>query len=481
MRTSDDMPALDVRRLRAGLIGDFIRVARQLMVARPELRSLQLGCAQFYADEARDAVHRRVIASPQLLPTRASSESIGWRVFQWDDNGDAVYAFAPHCTEESWVEEEVGEEDEEHIVSPLVIVQRVEDGSLRTSWLGGLHRAWLDFPQGFERDWESGPIAFAADPSAEPLVGEEHALFAQAHADPGAREVLRDLWIERGDVRGEMTALSIATERTAAMSERLAELVLEHGRGWLGPLAAIVPLSGALFGPGPFARKVVVYAADDEAFDAVADAAEWASVEELVFANQSYRAVTPAMTQLRSVGPLAAAQLAAFHTGAWRVEELDFDSEDGSLDALAQLALPLTRLAIRAPHAVSLAGLQHAPWWSALERLEVWLPSATSPAAVKGALEQMSASVPCAFAIGVLAGGQRSGLMAVARGGTRVLEMRQPDARLAHGPAWAAAFDLALPTTWEPPADDWCTLGLGVSITTRSKTSDATFNLPAST
>jgi hypothetical protein len=361
--------------------------------------------------------------------------------------------------------------------SPLAVVHRLADGTLRPAWLGraGAH-LW-------EATNELDPVP--------PLVGREPALYAAVLADPddrGPRDVLRDAWLLRNDARGEFAALVFARP-TDATRARAGALVLEHGRAWLGRLQPVVPLAGALFDRGPFVRRAVVvpddpygpygYGPDARGrLAAISDAHEWATLEEITFAVRC-GIVTPAMKNLRSVGPIDRFGLASFGTGTWRVEELEYslkatrarDEAAVSLEALAALQLPLRRLRLLGEGSVDVSALTRAAWWSELERLELWLDSrqheSDTDAALAGrkAFRMIAPKLParCTLAIGALTRfGERSGWMIAGERTPRRLELRKPDARRDQGPEWAAALDLPLLDDWRPDAD-WMHFALGVT------------------
>jgi hypothetical protein len=472
--------ALDVRVLRAQILARFHDLAERVLTEQSGLRSIQLSCAQCWNDEASDAVQSDVLACRDTGATERVSHELEWETLRWSSNESAVHAFAALCCEEGW-SEETGTINPELLniyhdfPSPLMLVQRV-NGELIATWLGGLHRPWLDFPGATKaREYRDSVREFVEDPPMPRLEGREPELYAQVLADPtdlGAREVLRDLWMLRDDPRGEFSALSTPRELTAPLRARAADLVLEHGRAWLGSLQAVVPLSGSLFGNGPFLRKAVVYAADAKTFDGVAAAPEWATVEELVFANYSHRALTHAMRNLRAVGPLSATQLGSLRDGAWSIEDLDVEADDrDALDALAELRLPLRHLRIRADRAVDLTLLARAAWWSSLTRIELWLPGSTDEAApaIARAFHAMAPQLAadCTLAVGQLSAGQRTGWMLAGTASQCRLELRHPDARHAQGRQLAAAIATTLPPVRELAGDDWLTFGLGVSAMTK--------------
>ena len=447
---------LDARLIRAATLRGFVRLAQELLTTRPRLASVHLGCTQYYCDEASDAVHCTVAVSEdwQLPVADESGEDVHpsydqiWRHLQWDENGTAVHAFAPLCNEEGWTDrEEMDDLGEGGTISPLAAVHRLADGRLCASWLGALHRPWLDFHGALDdRDsYETEPLTFATDPPAPPLEGREVGLYADALAEPGdldIRDVLADVWLQRDDPRGYFTAACRARDRV-----RAAELVLAHGRAWLGPLAAVIPLGGALFAHGPFVDKAIVYGTV-EALARHGGAAEWATVRALTFAPESARLITPAMRGLRSVGPISAAELPMLAGHA--IEELDYEAS-GDLALLANL--PLRTLIVRALGAVTVPAIP------GLERVELWLPGSADATAVRDAFRDTVVPAGCALAVGILHGKQRTGLVYT---GDRIA-VRQPDARAGHAAAWSAALGVPPPLTWDPDDEDWLAFALGVA------------------
>jgi uncharacterized protein (TIGR02996 family) len=83
-------------------------------------------------------------------------------------------------------------------------------------------------------------------PRAKPRPRSEADLLAAIAAAPdddAPRMVYADALIERGDPRGEFVALSCKPARTAADDKLIARALREHGKAWLGPLAAVVDKS----------------------------------------------------------------------------------------------------------------------------------------------------------------------------------------------------------------------------------------------
>ena len=478
---------IEVRRLRAVLLANFRRYADAVLTPKSGLQSMMLLCSQYYADEAADAVHDSIRVSKQMMPIDDAESrhdyNTRFKYLRWDSNGEAVFAFAPHCSEEGAViygqsrDQELDEDDEAYweggspTQSPLALAQRI-DGKVRVSWLGVPHRAWLDFAKGMaNRDeyFEETPPEFLDDPPPAPLQGEEAKLHAQVLASPhelGPRQVLCDLWQQRGDPRGEFGALCFSGKRTQKVLSQAAQLVLEHGRSWLGPLGKVIPVSGALFGGGPFLEKALVYFPSAKSVKTLGNDPHWATVKSITFLGE-HAGLTPAMSNVLEAGPLSGEQLAPLKKSKqWKLRAIDvWASSEQVLKAIASLALPLERLSLRVEPGLDLRPLKKAKWFEALRELELWLPSATtdvaaSLAAALVSLEELAASSTI-VRVGVLSPGGRTG-WALQRGltGKRTLMLVQPDERLANGPALAKALEVELDSRWEP-LDDWMHFGLG--------------------
>ena len=95
---------IDVRQLRAKLLANFGRYAAHVLTEKSGLKSVLLCCSQYYADEAAYAVHDTLSVSKLLLPIKEvkspSDYDARWKLMQWDTNGNAVFAFSAHCSEE---------------------------------------------------------------------------------------------------------------------------------------------------------------------------------------------------------------------------------------------------------------------------------------------------------------------------------------------------------------------------------------------
>ncbi|MDP3151053.1 MAG: hypothetical protein Q8N23_00200 [Archangium sp.] len=475
---------IDVRQLRARLLANFGRYAAHVLTEKSGLKSMLLCCSQYYADEAADAVHDTLTVSRQLLPIKEvkspTDSDARWKLMQWDSNGDAVFAFSAHCSEEgasayaepldfdetdmdSWEGASPSE-------SPLALAQLI-DGEVRVTWIGFPHRPWLDFARALsnrDESFEETPPQFVDDPAPAALVGDEPRLHAQVLEDPSsqaARQVLCDLWAQRGDPRGEFGALCFSGKRDPKVLAQVARLVLEHGRSWMGPLVKVIPLSGALFGEGPFLEKAVVHFPDAKTFKALGDDPHWATVKSITFVGE-HGGLAPAMQHVLEVGPLNGSQLAPLKKGSWHVRRLEVVADKPPvIKELAALTLPLERLSLRGSVELPLKPLLKAKWLPQLRELELWLPSTTLDvasglAAALVALEEL-APEEMVLRAGTLSPGGRTG-WALQRNaeGKRSLVLVHPDERLANGPALAKALKVKLDDRWEP-TDDWLHFGLG--------------------
>lgn len=448
-------------------------LARRLIELDPNTRSVMLLCSECWNDEADDAIQQTVLSSPQLVIMPGAIASVDFRltdeILRWQANLTSIWAFAAMCTEEGW-EEDTGmvsapkgayvDRD-----SPVMIIQRDGD-QLRGSWLGRPLRGWLDVPTAMQdRVWRQepgGPPSIPDEPPA-PLVGRELELHDQVLADPsdrGVRDVLRDLWIERGDPRGEYCAVS---DPRAIDHLRAAALIAEHGRSWVGALQPVIPLSGALFGYGPWIRSAIVYA-EPAALTAASDAAAWGSIERIVFAMGSARLISPRMINARAIGPLTLDQLDPLRVGSWKLRELDVEIDRDPSD-LVTLALPLTTLRLRPARGLEwLSRLDELARAPALERIEIWLPGGvTTDAEAARVFREASGRVgDKTLVVGVLDTGQPTGWTLVSRAGVQTVELVKPDLRFGLGEALAGQGITAMTPGLVDLDEDWLTFALGV-------------------
>ncbi len=451
-------------------------LARRLIELEPNVRSVMLGCGECWNDEADDAIQEHVLSSTQLVLGPDGIDSVDFRLtdelLRWQANLASIWGFAAMCTEEGWEEATGGVTAPKGAYierrSPVMLIQR--DGELlRGCWLGRPLRGWLDVPAAMQdRVWrqEAGGPPPMLDEPPTPLVGRERELHDQVLADPSdraTRDVLRDLWIERGDPRGDYC---VASEPGAIDYVRAAELITENGRSWVGALQPVIPLSGALFGYGPWIRSAIVYA-EPEALAAVSDAAEWGSIERIEFALGSARMISPRMANVRAIGPLTLDQLGPLRAGSWKICELDVELDREPAD-LVTLALPLTTLRLRPDRALAaswMTRLDELARSPTLERIEIWLSGGSEMPEV-GALRMFHEAVgrigDKTLMVGVLDTGQPTGWTLVSRSGVTTVELSKPDLRFGLGAALAAGGLAVTPPPLMELDQDWLTFALGV-------------------
>ena len=131
----------------------------------PWIQAATLFVAQYWNDEAEDAVHYEVLWSqlteppfnrgtfppdfnvwdpdPTNLPTGMHSSHQHGYVAQWDSNGIAIPLFAAYCKEDCHQEMDFAE-----CYSPLIEFTRASDGSIERKFVGSKIRPWLDGVRG---------------------------------------------------------------------------------------------------------------------------------------------------------------------------------------------------------------------------------------------------------------------------------------------------------------------------------------------
>ncbi len=309
-------PKESPRQLRTEHLAKFEAYVKEQVALHPEIRSAMLTVAQYWADEADDAVHATVVFSmretpfwphrcsweededdagggPTLSPADLCSScgDYGWPPF--DENGDAITAFQSCCREDGSQDSAVAE-----AYLPYAVVRRGKDDTLETEIVGGPIRAWLDEVP------SRGPT-----PSKAKHDPQTAALFDLVYEDPDddtPRVVLADHLLQRGDPLGEYVSLALTRKEVALekdVLDRMSVLELENLPRWLGPLADVAPPERAELSRG-FVRTVGVHLPDDAMADRVAAAREWGTVERLWFLPQSVQRLSPTMRALRSVGPI---------------------------------------------------------------------------------------------------------------------------------------------------------------------------------
>ncbi|MCA9651330.1 MAG: hypothetical protein KC501_15535 [Myxococcales bacterium] len=140
---------------------------RRGLARAPELRSAMLLVAQYWCDEADDAVHGTVVFSvldePDLDAARACgwdepdevntpgrrpdepSEGVPGYIMEWDDNGEAISLFAAFCEEDCHQEMDFLE-----AYTPYAVFRRRGDevvvevvGKKQRPWLDGVMPEWM--------------------------------------------------------------------------------------------------------------------------------------------------------------------------------------------------------------------------------------------------------------------------------------------------------------------------------------------------
>jgi uncharacterized protein (TIGR02996 family) len=347
-------PKESPRDLRTKQLAEIQAYVATQLADNPTLRSAMLAVAQYWADEADDAVHATVIFSeretpvwPHLCewdleeavgptvsaPDRCTScGDHGWPPF--DDNGDGIPAFQSCCREDSSQENAMAE-----AYLPYAVMRRGKDGAIETEIVGGPLRAWLD-----------------DDGTTKPSTSKQHdeqtsALFELVYAAPDddtPRIVLADHLLGKSDPLGEYLSLALSRADVALekdVLDRMSVLEIENITRWLGPIADVAPPERAELARG-FVRTVAVHLADDAVADRVVAAPEWGTVERLWFLPQSRQRLSPKMRALRSVGPLDAAGIKelARVSGALALERLYVTPDnDEAYELLAKLELPTLR------------------------------------------------------------------------------------------------------------------------------------------
>lgn len=118
-------------------------------------------------------------------------------------------------------------------------------------------------------------LASVPPPVRERLFAE---VFAHPHDDE-RRRVLADYLLERGDPRGEFIALQVMGELGPHQRRRERELLREHGRAWLGPLATVLRRDSVVFERG-FPTHGRFNSACRNVMHVVGDP-HWATIEDL--------------------------------------------------------------------------------------------------------------------------------------------------------------------------------------------------------
>lgn len=167
--------------------------------------------------------------------------------------------------------------------------------------------------------------------------------------DDGPRLVYADWLQERGDPRGEFIALQVRGELDAAGAKRERELLKQHGKAWLGPLAKV--LNSEVTWRRGFPVNGIVQLRNQRDAQTCGTDPSWATFEQLEWSignnvknDQEAWAgyVGPTMTNLRVA--IKPDRKFALETPLPRLETLGLEAEDLGLDGFrAVLAACKTR------------------------------------------------------------------------------------------------------------------------------------------
>ena len=372
-----EMTSEDKTEARAAGIKMLAAAAEKFFAQHPDYKSVMLGVAQYWADEAEDAVHCELVASMRSLPLwphRCDQSAydaddylnvpgeLCWNCGEiaylggWDSNGGAIGAFQAFCHEAG-----SQEETSANNYLPYAVARKVGE-RVEVEVIGRVERPWDDFPDDeVQRDdtWD--------DPRARELLD----LVTAAPADDGPRRVLADYLMERENPRGEYIALSLDN----AEPERCAALLAEHGARWLHPLNRVLTASSVRWSRG-FVVAADAYAHAGE-LDQIRGATAWGTIERLHIHRDTDCLLDPAMRSLRELGPIEGSWIDALIARPWPIESLDIDLDTLNIPDINKLysattlpklrSLTLSGLALD----TAVAALPHAVWWKQLERLTV--------------------------------------------------------------------------------------------------------------
>lgn len=366
--------------MRAHMVERLFRPkAIEWLRAHPEHASVVLCVAQYWNDEANDAVHAFVYASAERDPPwpLGCDDDARWGeapvacegkrcencdeglYITWYDNGMAIPAFEAYCREGCHQEM-----DEDEAYLPYAVARRDGDG-VDIEIVGRVVRPWID------RAAVLAEIVPPDDEEAELL----ECVYARPD-DDAPRLVLADWLLERGDPRGELIALQLRPELGPAQAARAARLQRTLGMRLLGPIAPVVSVASAALERG-FPSSVEVRFESEQDVSVYGHLSAWATVRHLRFHEDGLDRVTTAMHGLRVLEGVEADALAGLQAAdwPWAIERLDVLAESAAaLEILSQIeTLPaLRRLTLRGVRATDGALLlRRAPWAGQLETLRV--------------------------------------------------------------------------------------------------------------
>jgi hypothetical protein len=265
------------------------------LAAHPEMHSVLVHVAQYYADNASDEVH---------VDAHATDDD-GCYEWHWLDDdyrglelwslgyGELVPAFESYC--QSGSQEDLASAN----ARPLAWLSRRGE-EIVVDIIGDLIRPWLDMPRN-----KTPPL---------PLDAQLATLTRDTSRE--GRAVLADALADRGDPRAELF--------TPSSPARYRHLCATVGRTWLGSFDERVPRGGVRF-EGGVPSEIQLCIDPDPAAQSLAhldldDPLPWLLAPRVRFSPSSEQLIWPGLARARAIlGPLA----------------------DSTLEAISKMALPL--------------------------------------------------------------------------------------------------------------------------------------------
>lgn len=369
----------------------FHGLARRVLARYPDFDHLDLYVAQYWNDQATDAVHSEVVLAAEGAPPGPHTcDTTPYSVCMWCDAADPLDLYA-QLDAFDW--------DGEHADLKRAIEPYCPEGANQTmdlheggyqillrataagvAWIGDVIRPWL-LP-------DRVPISLPA-PEVAPLF---EAIYARPH-DDGPRLVLADLLQSRGDPRGRFMALQLQPDPTAAMHAEAETLWATHRQAWLGRFVRVAaPLEcEATRGVVSTLAFATPGGVDAERRDAILneinELPEWSTIERVVLDEDRGCTLLPVMQTVPIVEAPDSALASMARFGAWQCTT--FQTDGYQPEALAALDLPCLETLILT-WAQAVRPLHAARWWPQLQRIEI---QAALPAAIADALRHPTASV----------------------------------------------------------------------------------------
>jgi uncharacterized protein (TIGR02996 family) len=374
----DDFPIKPEPVRRATLAG-FRRSAKEAFAEQPDLKSFVLAVAQYWADEAEDAVHSNTYGSVRSIPLWPHTCDYGQEPIEgeicgecaqggslpypddWDDNGGSIEAFQAYCHESGSQEESSFHND-----LPYAIARRIGDDVV-VEVIGDIQRPGSLDSDYFDEEVDEKPPVERDDTWDDPRARALLAEVAAAPADDGPRRVLADYLMEKENPRGEYIALALDNRDL----ERRDELLAQHEDRWLRDVA------GAILGSSVQWSRCFPIAAVMHGSEWRRGTPVWATFERLTVTGGP-SVLAPTMRALRELGPLNKDWIGLLRAieRPWAIEKLVVDEDDpATLEKLAAAPnLPsLRELVVISDEPDNIvAALPHATWWSQLQRLSVF-------------------------------------------------------------------------------------------------------------